>query len=411
MKKLFAIIFISAILISCKKNNYQNNSGIGIKGTIPLSPKSGDIKKGSDIASSLADAKKVMIFSANTFSHGMYYSIVDISNGAFTAYSQTGFATALVFLDSDNRYIGNLCTQGLNVLPLSNLSDGENTVIDLSTLTLSGNNVLPRHDPFGNEIIISSQEIESLKTADSFYGSLAKNLDTDNDGTPDVLTHSEIVVTTMMSIYGGKWGIDNTKPQLSDTTIMNVSYQMHFQGGTSLSYSNGNIVLTGPAGNPSPNIQKVDSRINPNEGVGFYSNFTRLNSDPGNQMPPFLSGLYTLTLDGSKSYSIYYSNVNTKNNLILQIPTLHTNNGKVISVSLDSKSINGTRINPEVMLSSMLIQFVLKDNSQIATTPMTSTTGYGSYTLPTPIDVSNISSIGVTYDDLLGNRYLVNWNQ
>ena len=89
-----------------------------------------------EIASSLVDAKKVMIFSANTFSHGMYYSFVDISDGAFTAYSQMGFATAMVFLDSDNKYIGNLCTEGLNVLPLANLSDGENTVIDLSTLTL-----------------------------------------------------------------------------------------------------------------------------------------------------------------------------------------------------------------------------------------------------------------------------------
>ena len=409
MRKLFTIIFISSILISCNKNNNQNNAGIGIKGTLTSGSKSTDNKKGPEIASLLADAKKVMIFSANTFSHGMYYSIVDISNGTFIAYSQMGFATALVFLDSGNKYIGNLCTQGLNVLPLSNLSDGENTIIDLSSLTLSGNQVLPSHDPFGNEINISSQEIESLKAADSFYGSLAKNIDTDNDGSPDVLTHSEIVVNTMMYIYAGKWGIDNTRAQLSDTTAMNVSYQMHFQGGTALSFSNGNITLSGPVGNPSPNIQKTDSRTNPNDGVGFYANFSRLSTVPGNSMPSFLSGLYTLTLDGSRSYSIYYSNVSTKENLILEIPTLHTSNGKVVSVSLDSKSINGVQINPEVMLSSMLIQFGLKNNSQISSTPMTSATGYGSFTLSTPIDISDISNIGVTYDDLLGNRYLVNW--
>ena len=214
-----------------------------------------------------------------------------------------------------------------------------------------------------------------------------------------------------MFIYGGQWGFDNTKAKLSDTTLMNISYQMHFQGGTSLSFSNGNISLTGPAGNPSSNIQKVDFRTNPNDGVGFYSNFSVPDNISGNAMGPFSSGLYTLTLDGSRSYSIYYSNVSTKENLILEIPTLHTNNGKVVSVSLESKSINGIQINPAVMLSSMLIQFVLKDNTQLSTTPMTSATGFDSYTFSTPIDISNIFNIAVTYDDLLGNRYLVNWNQ
>lgn len=411
MKKLFTIILISTMLISCNKDNHHGNSGIGIKGSISMTAKSASIKGGLENASSLIDAKKVMIFSANTFSHGMYYSFVDISNGAFTAYSQMGYATAMVFLDSDNKYIGNLCTEGLNMLPLANLSDGENTVIDLSTLTLVENHVLPKHDPFGNEIIISPQEIESFKTIDAFYGSLAKNIDTDNDGTPDVLAHAEIVVNSMMYIYGGLWGIDNTKAILSDTTSMNISYQMHFQGGTSLTFSNGDISLTGPADNPYANIQKVDFRVNPNDGVGFYSNFAVQDNISGNAMGPFSSGLYTLTLDGSRSYSIYYSNVSAKKNLILEIPTLHTSNGKVVSVSLESKLINGDPINPAVMLSSMLIQIGLENNTQISTTPMTSTTGFESCTLSTPIDILNIKNIAVTYDDLLGNRYLVNWTQ
>lgn len=411
MRKLFTIIFICTILISCKKDNFHGNSGIGIKGTISMSTKSASIKNGLENTSSLVNAKKVMIFSANTFSHGMYYSFADISDGAFTAYSQMGYATAMVFLDSDNKYIGNLCTEGLNVLPLANLSDGENTVIDLSTLTLFENHVLPKHDPFGNEIIISSQEIESFKAIDAFYGSLAKNIDTDNNGMPDVLTHAEIVVNSMMFIYGGLWGIDNTKAKLSDTTKMNISYQMHFQGGTSLTFSDGDISLTGPADNPSANIQKVDFRVNPNDGVGFYSNFAVQDNISGNAMGPFSSGLYTLTLDGSRSYSIYYSNVSTKKNLILEIPTLHTNNGKVVSVSLESKLINGIEINPSIMLSSMMIQLVLKDNTQLSSTPLTSETGFESYTFSTPIDISNIFNVAVSYDDLLGNRYLVNWNQ
>ena len=37
MKKIFTIIFISAMLISCNKDNFRGNSGIGIKGTISSS--------------------------------------------------------------------------------------------------------------------------------------------------------------------------------------------------------------------------------------------------------------------------------------------------------------------------------------------------------------------------------------
>ncbi len=387
----------------------HGNSGIGIKGNISTNTKSG-ILKSLDTSASLADARKVMIFSANTFSHGMYYEFSDIDQGAFTVYSQIGFATALVFLDSDNKYIGNLCTEGLNMLPLTNLSDGESTVIDLSTLSLSGNQVIPSHDPFGNEIIIAPQEIEAFRTSDAFYSSLSKNIDADNNGTPDVLEHSEIVASTMLFLYGGHFGTDNSQAQVNDTSLMNFNYQMHFQGGTALTFSNGNISLSGPSGNPYSNIQQTSFMVNPNEGVGFYAQFSHP-IDSGDVMAgPFRSGLYTLTLDGSRSYSIYYSSVSSKKNLILEIPTLHIENGQIISVSLKSMLIDGTVINPAVMLSSMLLQFYINGITQIPSSPLTNSTGFETYVLSSPIDFSKLTNLAVTYDDLLGNRYLVNWN-
>jgi len=55
--------------------------------------------------------------------------------------------------------------------------NGENTSIDLADLTLVGNSIIPSHDPFGNEIIISEAEITRLKEIDGFFESLAKNID------------------------------------------------------------------------------------------------------------------------------------------------------------------------------------------------------------------------------------------
>jgi hypothetical protein len=290
MKNLVLLIALCIIITSCKKDNSMRNSGIPIKGTLSGNTKSQSSKAKQEDLLSLLDAKKVLVFSANTFSHGMTYSLVDIVQGAFTAYSQIGYATALIFLDSDNKYMGNLCTDGLNILPLGNLSEGENTVIDLSALTLYENHIIPSHDPFGNEIIISPEEIASFKAIDAFFSTLAKNIDTDNNGSPDVLAQSEIVVTTLYSFGEGKWGTDNSKAILLDTADITVNYQMHFQGGTALSFSGENIVLTGPSENPYTDIQKSFGKTNPNEGVGFYAQFAHPNSEAGNPMGAFASG-------------------------------------------------------------------------------------------------------------------------
>ncbi len=410
MKNLILFILICLIIISCKKDNHSGNHGISIKGSISGNTVKGTGTKGQT-SSLLSDAKKVLVFSANTFSHGMTYSLVDIINGTFSASAQTGNATALVFLDSNNGYIGNLCTDGLNMLPLVNLSEGDNTAIDLSSLTLSENHVLPSHDPFGNEIILTPDEVASFRNMDACYGTLAKNIDTDNNGTPDVLDHAEIVVNTDVYFMEGQWGTDNSKPVLSDTSELTINYQMYFQGGTALTFSSGNITLAGPMGNPYSQINTANARSNPNEGVGFMVQF--MHSDPatGNSSA-FASGTYSLTLDGSHTHTLYYSSLNNKKNIILGIPTLHTDsNGQLTSVSLDFQFLDGKSINPSDMLASMMLQISYTDLGQWSSPAITRENGFTSYTFSTPLDLSKISSFTVSYDDLLGNRYMADWKK
>jgi hypothetical protein len=42
--------------------------------------------------------------------------------------------------------------------------------------------VIPSHDPLGNEIIISEAEINSLNLISGFFETIARNIDTNNDG-------------------------------------------------------------------------------------------------------------------------------------------------------------------------------------------------------------------------------------
>ena len=85
-------------------------------------------------------------------------------------------------MGENNSYIGCLHSGGLNALPLISLKEGDNTVIDLSTLTLDGTNVIPANNPIGDEIKLNQDEIERYQQLGAFYESLSYNIDADNDG-------------------------------------------------------------------------------------------------------------------------------------------------------------------------------------------------------------------------------------
>lgn len=409
---LLIVVLIPFILSNCNKNDnsVSNNdnpqTGIRIKGNIPLSKTSGD-------SLSISDAKKVLVFSK------YYYSLTDIVDGSFSVTGQIGTGVALIFLTADNKYIGNLSSRGLNMLPLGNLVDGENTIIDLSTLTLIGNSVIPSHDPLGNSIIISDAEINSLKVIDSYYESIAQNIDTDNDSIPDVLSNKQFVVYTMFGVNAGHWGYNDSSATLTDSAHYYVNYMIEVGGGSGLTFSDGNIILTGPAEDPYSDIIKWGYMMAPACGAdrGFIASFGRETvAQPGapwgSAFLPFKKGTYTLTLDGNQSFKLVHSNIDVKYNLVIIIPTLHTNSeGKLTSIALEYKLPDGTVINPASVLINVMVQFddrfanLLYDSNP----KLTSKTGFTAISIDPPMDISLLYGIGVWYDDLLGNQYAIIW--
>ena len=407
--RIFTFVIMGLFLIltnSCgKDDNNSGNGGIIIKGKI-----SGMMKNGN----SLTDAKK--LFVVNVHIGSLNSSFVDITDGSFSYNSQMGIATALVFLDENNKYIGTLSTQGLNLLPLCNLSNGENTTIDLATLTLVGTSVIPSHDPLGNEIIITDAEIKSLKEIDGFFEALSKNIDADNDGILDVLSNKQLFIKSKYSISGGQWGSDNSAPVLPDSVNYGLGSMLELDGDKGFSLPN-SIVLSGPADSPYNDI--TTQFINPGGEGGFYSGIWR---NVGNTLLPFKKGTYNLTIDGN-DYTMDYSNIDAKKNLIFVIPTLHTNSeGKLVSVSLEYKLPNHKTINPVNILTDVMIQLNDDSNNQFYTSPRLinmnaemqgcdCVKGLFTYTFASPLDISTLKRITIAYSDLLGNPYLINWNK
>jgi hypothetical protein len=425
MKKIILLAFISTVVIiySCKKDNDNNDNNINnnTKKHVTIKGKLSGSKKNCD-SLSLSDAKKVLVFGGlnlqgSTGGGGLALSMFDIVNGSFTATSEIGTATALVFLDANSKYIGTLSIQGLNVLPLGDLANGDSTTIDLSTLTLVGNSVIPLHDPFGNEIIITQTEINSLKETDGFFESLAKNIDTDNDGVLDYLNNRQIFVKSLFSVKAGTYGTNTTQPVIADSAINKIAYGLNVSGGQGF-ITPDTVKVIGPEGNPNINCA-INVQNTGYNGHGWNIGCGRQGDLPVEQ------GIYDLYLDGGVPYTFSFANIDAKYNLVFVTPTLNINSsGQLISFSLKYQHSDYTNVNPDNIITNVMLQFcdstchqiynspwIFSANNQTIENGYNASIGFYSFTLPSPVDISTLNFIYISYNDLLGNGYSNRWDK
>jgi hypothetical protein len=404
---MFAVLLMIA---SCKKDNNSSSSGIVIKGRIAQSASMRSLEAESLNTIPLSEAKKVFVVDLDN--GNLSSEIIDITNGSFAATGNMGMATALVFLDTNSKYIGTLSSRGLNLLPLSKLADGENTTIDLADLTLNGTNVIPSHDPLGNEIIITDDEINRLKEIDGFFETLAKNIDANNDNILDVLSDKQLFIKTRFWVHANHWGLNGTPPLMSDIDFNSFGYQIELDGGKGFSKPN-SIVVSGPVDSPYNDI--ATQFINGNGMDGFYSGISRTGG-------LFKKGTYSINIDGYNC-TMDYSNTDASLNQLFVLPTLHTNSeGRVVSISLEYKLPDGSSIDPINILTDLMIQFGDDSQNQYYNSPWIVNANTGahkgdvvegvySYTPATPIDISHLQNITIPYNDLLGNTYFISWNK
>jgi len=411
MKNLIGSVALAILLLSCGKNNDSNStnsSRVVIKGTIS----SANLSKNSVLKSasplSLSDTKKILVFNSSGSN-----SVSSVTGSTFELTAAAGTAVAISFLDANNKFIGCLHAGGLNVLPLVSLKNGDQTVIDLSTLTLDGTNVIPANNPLENGIGLKASEIEWYLELGSYYESLSKNIDVDNDGVPDMLVKKQILLSTHYSVSVGKWGINTTRqPQLNDTSTFNIIYEIRVSGGSAITPASASAVLSGPEGDPYTFITQGNYTKAPDGFIAFFARET-----DNIQSLPFKKGIYDLTLDGI-SYKLNYSNVCPKHFLIIPEPTLHTNaNNEVTSVSIEYKLPDQSSVIAENFVYLVQLHIIglnktmLYEVGGLFTSPDTNpNVEKYNFNLQTPIPLSSITNMGVNYQDLLGNEYDIGWN-
>ena len=344
------------------------------------------------------------------------YDLCSITDGAFSFSPGWGTGIALLFLDVNNQYIGHLSSRGLNLLPLGNLENGGNTVIDLSMLSLDGTTVIPTHDPLGNEIIISEKEISILKALGEYYDAIAKNIDADNDGTPDFVNGRHLrLSSTFVFVNCGLWGYNDTPPAVIDPGEMDVKYKLnintivHWESNWQV--IDGQLSFSGPADYPYGDFNL--NYLNYPDGFDIFIS----RQDNG----PLIKGTYTLGLNGDE-YTFVYANNNAFTNLALAIPTLHVNSdGFLTSVSFEYSLTDGTVIQPDNLLTNIQLQMTDDNNYMFDVTHYLSPeaperwlnveTGFDAIIPAAPIYLSSdIKLVNIWYTDLLGNSYALLWN-
>ncbi len=418
MKKFFLLVLLPLVIAGCKSSTGPDNGSSGgariaIKGTISAGSLSKRGHPRSVNSLSLSDARKVLVF------NGSSYQLFDITDSAFTAYAQAGTATALAFLDANNKYIGNLCAGGLNVLPLVSLKDGANTVIDLSTLTLDSTSVIPANNPIGSTINMSPADVERFKELGGYYESLSKNIDADNDGVPDILDKKDINISTIYSVYVGRWGINDSLPLPIDTSRFFVNYTLRIQGDKAVIPASHDVTLSGPAEHPYTDIQLSYYTDTTDCFITFFQRETQ--APPGypfgSAFLPFEKGTYTLTLNGTENYTLSYSDVNSRYYMVIAEPTVHTDSqGRITSITVEYKLPDNSSANPADFVNTVAIQLTDAQANQLGQvgalwgdTGSHSASDIYNFTLDSPIDLSRLAQVDVSYTDLIGNVYNIIW--
>ena len=416
MKKLILLSLLSVVIFSgCgssdNQDNNQNNNQkmIAITGQIS-SPSKSNVQHIKYDTPTLANAAKVLVF------YGNKYALTNITNGSFITQAPEGSASCLVFLDANNQFIGNLFAGGINVLPLVNL--GSTTSIDLSTLTLDGTRVIPANDPIGSTIQLTTQELDFLNNVGVYYQTLAKNIDMDNDGSPDILNGDQIRVNSVINMRAGTFGTDTKQVQMLAPANFVVNTGIRMAGAIGMYDKNFTTTFSGPAGTPYTDIQTSWSTQAQDEFIFICSRMDK----PGGigQYPtrPFADGVYSFQLNKNQLYTFNFSNINMQNYLMIIKPTIHTdNNGYITKISYEFVFPDGTPADPRNLIQGYIrTQIGNNTGTQLyeghplyGTFSADGNYDYYNESIGTKINISNVNQCNFAFIDILGNEYEYSW--
>lgn len=307
---LYPLILMGVLLIlvnACQKDNDdQGNQEEDIVGTPVLITGS--------VNSALTGAVKVLAISSTDS-----YKMESITNDNFRIELDNGKPWGLIFLNSAEQSLGLVSFgNGIESLPLPLMTAGTDT-IDLQTITKSGDIFTPGHNPIGNEIVITDEQMEATACMDDYLAALLKNPDVNGNGQIDVLEGKFYKLEVIYFIKPGRFQGAALTPEYDSYKLIE-GYRL-FLTIKDKSFPE-KVYFSGPAGSPLSNT--------PSEGVLEFDNHRVYNTpylydleDTASYIPA--GGLYSINIGGSTLTFNLPDQEYVKNNVTYPWPTLTLN--------------------------------------------------------------------------------------
>lgn len=365
-----------------------------------------------DVDFATTDAVKVLAISSTD-----RHKIADIANNSFSITLDNGKPWGLIFLNSSDQPLGILSLgNGIETLPLHYVTTGVDS-IDLQAITRNGNIFTPAHNPIGNEIILTPQQIIMIAGMDNYLAAILNNPDVDGNGIIDVLEDKFYRLSVLYFIKPGRFEQANLTPTFDPNTVIEGFRLVLTAEDNSFPET---VYFTGPAGSfvsntPSESYQSFDShRVYGTQYIYDPMAVTSL-------YPP--GGIYTIQY-GSKTLTFELGDQTyVEDNIVYPFPTLTLNgNGTMNKIDWTYEYPTGTvNYDLSALMRDLMIQIEgygnkcsdhqdanrLYDSPRLEPSVTSHIFSCQNIDWGTPLTGNYIERVMMTYEDHYGQSYVV----
>lgn len=344
--------------------------------------------------------ERVLVFSAGDNS----YTSANVKNGAFSINVKKGSPVGMIFVGSNNTYLGYLTLKnGIDSLPMQMIKNNVAS-IDLGVLSSSGLIVEPTHNPLGDEFPLTAAEQLAYYQANKMFAEIIKNPDVDGNGVIDILEGNYSSLQIAYYVTEGDSGGSLTPSIKNEAEIAGWVFFLALSGNPD------SVTITGPSGSGLSNTVIMNED-------GLRTPYITMPN-----VPP--AGQYVVTYGTTTLTFTVADQSQAKNYLVLPVPTFILNEDNTINqVSWVYKipaNLEAT-ITSSLIIDQIQYQMSLPAGHPCINGPTTDSagqywSGWQSESTTNHIftcqQIHNAerSGFGMAYNDIFGNHIVVNWN-
>ncbi|MBE0652563.1 MAG: hypothetical protein IH594_02125, partial [Bacteroidales bacterium] len=218
-------------------------------------------------------------------------------------------------------------------------------------------------------------------------------------------------------LMAGNYGVNTTPAARLDSDSYLINYGLRISGWKTVVPEVVNMSLTGPEGNPHPDI--FNRGYNYHDNCECFNAFFMRQQLENQELPvelPFSKGIYTFSLDGIHFFTLEYASINAKYFLLLAEPVIITNQeGKVTRVEIEYMLPDGSPVDQSKFITTLCLQFHNESNLLYQEGSMFDLMNilpdFENVDITGNVDLQTITNLSVIYTDLVGNMYSIDWKK